>query len=116
MDWLGDGALADTASWGLIVGLVLPWLTAVVQQPTWSNSQRKAAAIAVAAVAAVGTCLANGTLDEGQTVLATFAVLLSTGQALYRGIWKGNVATAIELATSPKPKSALDGLGDDVPL
>jgi hypothetical protein len=102
MDWWGSGGLSDTTTWGLVVGVVLPWLTAVVQQPRWTVTQRKVVAIVIAVIGGLLTALANGTLDEGRTVLSTFAALLVASQATYRGLWKGTVATAIEYATSPK--------------
>lgn len=119
MDWWGSGGLSDTTTWGVIVGVVLPWLTAVVQQPHWTNVQRKVAAIVVAVVGGLLTALANGTLDEGKTVLSTIAALLVASQATYKGLWKGTVATAIEHATSrqatTRQTAAVSGVEPDDP-
>jgi NhaP-type Na+/H+ or K+/H+ antiporter len=104
MTWLGQGALADSTTWGLILGTVLPPLTAVVQQPRWTDNQRKIVAVLVAVLAGVLTCLANGALHDGQTVLATVAAVLVASQAAYRGLWKDSLAAAIERVTSPRPR------------
>lgn len=92
--------LNDTASWGLLVGVVLPLLTAVVQQPRWSPTVRRAVAVAAAVVGGVLTCLADGTLADGGTVLETVAVVLVASQALYATLWQ-RAAAAVETATSP---------------
>jgi hypothetical protein len=115
MDWLGQGALADTATWGLVLGVFLPWVTALVQQPRWSTDTRKLVSIIAAIVGGVLVCLTNGSLDEGQTLLATFATVLVASQTTYRNLWSAvpetrsaarrqplAIATKIELATSKK--------------
>lgn len=100
MDWLGSGGLTDSTTWGLILGVVLPLLTAVVQQPRWTNGQRKVVAALIAILAGVLTALANGALDEGQTVLSTIAAILVSSQTTYQHLWKNGPATSIEYATS----------------
>lgn len=112
MNWT-TGGLADTTTWGLIVGVVLPWLTALVQQPTWSTGTRRAVAVAAAVVGGVLTALANGTIGEGKTVLATVAAVLVAAQATYESLWRGGVATSIEYATSRSARSSHTG-GDVV--
>jgi hypothetical protein len=114
MDWTGQGALGDTVSWGLILGVFLPWVTALVQRPSFSEDVRKVVAILAAVVAGVLTCLANGSLDEGQTLLSTVAIILVSSSTAYRNLWKAQpetpagarrdslaIATKIEYATSP---------------
>lgn len=115
MDWLGQAGLTDTVSWGLVLGVFLPWATALVQQPGWSADTRKIVAVASAIAAGVLTCLANGSLDQGQTVLATVAIILTASQTAYRGLWKARpdtpegvandslaLASKIERATSAR--------------
>lgn len=95
------GPLGDTESWGLLVGVFLPLLVAVVQQPHWTPSVRWAVGWGCAIVAGALTCLANGTLGDGATVLRTCAVVLVAAQAAHAG-WKSSGAVpAIEEATSP---------------
>lgn len=95
----------DTVSWGLILGVVTPWLTAIVQQPRWSNGLRAVVGAVISVLVGIGTCLANGDIHSGQTVLATIAVVLVAAQATYSQLWKPTgVAGAIESATSPSPK------------
>lgn len=96
-------ALFDTASWGLILGVLLPLLTSVVQQPTWSAPLRAVVGLVAAVIGGFVTCLANGTVGDGQTLLSTIAVVLVAAQATYRGFYKPTgVAPGIEAATSPR--------------
>jgi hypothetical protein len=95
----------DTVSWGLIAGVVTPWLTSIVQQPRWSNRTRAWVGAGISVVIGILTCLVNGDLhaQEGQTVLATVAAVLVASQAAYSQLWKPTgVSPAIESATSPK--------------
>jgi len=92
--------LSDTASWGLIVGVLLPLLTALVQQPSWSRPARVAVAVLASGIAGVLTCLAAGTFDLGN-VLGTVAAVLVAAQASYESLWQpSGVAPAIEVATA----------------
>lgn len=97
----------DTVSWGLILGVVTPLLTAIVQQPKWKwgRGLRAVVGAVISVLVGIGTCLANGDIHSGQTVLATIAVVLVAAQATYSQLWKPTgVAGAIESATSPSPK------------
>lgn len=99
-----ESVLTDTVSWGLILGVVLPLLTSLVQQPTWSKPVRAFIGLLAAVVGGLLTCLANGTMGNGQTVLATIAVVLVAAQATYKGFYQPTgIAPAVESATSPKP-------------
>lgn len=97
--------LSDTAGWGLLVGLVTPYATAVVQQPGWSGRTKRIVAVAVAVAVGVATCLANGTLLDGSTVLGTIAAVLISSQAVYARLARPSAA-AVErnvLALKQKP-------------
>lgn len=102
---LTDPNLLDTVSWGLVLGVVMPILTAIVQQPRWSDRTRTIVGWAMSIVAAIITCLANGSFhfDQGQTVLATIAVVLVAAQATYVGWKKTGLTGKIEAVTSPDP-------------
>lgn len=108
--------LSETASWGLIAGVLLPLLTSVVQQPKWTNRTRVFVGWGLALVAGVLTCLANGTLDNfdtsPETVLGTIALVMVASQATYAGWKKSGVAPAIENATSKTPPAAPDLSGE----
>lgn len=92
----------STALWGLIVGVLTPPVVAIVQQPSWSTRTRSYVGVAVAVVFAVLTCLVDGSIGQGQTVLATIAAVLVASQTTYRELWrKIGVTGAIEHATSP---------------
>jgi hypothetical protein len=95
MDWPND-----TESWGLLFGVVAPLAIAVVQQPTWSPAARWVVGWLCAVMVGILTCLAKGTIDEGDTVLRTVAVVLVASQATYAG-WRHGPAALIERVTSP---------------
>lgn len=101
-------ALADTASWGLLAGVLTPLLVSVVQQPKWTKRTRTIVAAAVAIVIGLLTCLTNGLLADvpqtPQTLLSTVALVLVASQGAY-GLFKtSGVAAKIENATSGSPK------------
>lgn len=99
---LSDPVVLDTVSWGLILGVLTPLATSVVQQPVWGAKTRALVGAAVSVVVGVVTCLANGDIGSGQTVLSTIAVVLVAAQATYKGFWKPTgIAVATEQATSP---------------
>jgi uncharacterized membrane-anchored protein len=98
--------LSDSASWGLILGVVLSLLTAVVQQPNWSPGVRRLVAVAAAVAGGVLTALASGQVGSGQTIIQTVAAVLVAAQASYDLIWKPTgAARAIESATS-RPRAS----------
>lgn len=98
--------LSDSASWGLILGVVLPLLTAVVQQPNWSQGVRRLVAVVAAMAGGVLTALANGQVGSGQTVIQTVTAVLVAAQASYDLIWKPTgAARAIESATT-RPRTS----------
>lgn len=98
-NWLHEW-LHDTESWGLALGFVAPLAIAVIQQPRWTARQRWAVGWLCAIIIGVLTCLANGTLDQGDTVLRTLIIVIVASQAAYAG-WKRGPAPVIERATSP---------------
>lgn len=98
---LTDPNLLDSVSWGLVLGVVMPILTSIVQQPKWSSRTRTIVAWVLSAVGGVVTCLANGSFHEGQTLVATIAVVLVASQATYIGWKKTGLTGSIESATSP---------------
>lgn len=92
---------ADSASWGLILGILTPLLVSVVQQPTWSPRTRAMVAAVAAVVVGFLTVLANGGLDSGQTLLGVIALVLVASNTAYKTLWKPTgVAPAIEIKTS----------------
>lgn len=100
---------ADTASWALILGVLTPLLTAVVQQPRWSPRLRAIASAVVSVVVGVLTVLANGVDlsawngDKAQITLGVVALVLVASNTAYKTLWKPTgVAPAIERATSKR--------------
>lgn len=99
MSWYREIA-ADTVSWGLIAGVLVPWLTAVVQRP-WCTKARELVAVAHSVVVGMLTCLANGDLVKAPTVLATVAAVLVASQVSYDKLWRHVGVRAVERATTP---------------
>jgi hypothetical protein len=94
--------LTDTTGWSVIVGIVMPWLIAVAQQPQWSAPVRKAVAIACSVVGGLLTCLATGAFAAGPvTVIGACGIVLIASQAIYKTIAKPAVGKMrTELATA----------------
>lgn len=80
--------LTDTASWGLMLGVVMPLLQALVQRPDWSPARRRVIAVGAAAVGGVLLTLAGGEIGNGATVLQTVAAVLVASQTAYSLLWK----------------------------
>lgn len=96
--------MEDAASWGLIIGVVTPYLVALVNQPSWSDTARRVTAVLVAVAVGLGNAYFNGDIDfEVETVLASIAAVLVASQTVYRNVLKPlpSGVTALEHATSP---------------
>lgn len=104
---LGHITLGDTASWGALLGVFTPLLTSIVQRPTWSGPKRTVVGVVVAVLIGVLTCLADGTLDQATTVLATVTVVVVASATTYKTLWKpSGVVGKLEAATTPGPRHA----------
>jgi hypothetical protein len=90
----------DTASWGALIGALLPFLIAIVQQPRWSSGFRQIIAVVVSVIAGVGTVLVSGNFDV-QNWLVTLVAVIGAAQAAYALVWRPtNVAPTIEAKTA----------------
>lgn len=97
-----DLLTADTTGAAVILGVIAPWIIAVVNRPHWSGTVRSAVAIVVSAVLGGLICMGAGTFDEGWTVLTATATVLATSQAVYGRLFAGS-QRLVECLTSPKP-------------
>jgi hypothetical protein len=92
----------DTVSWGLLLGVLTPIATSIVQQPRWSSSVRAVIGAIVSVIVGVVTVLASGDISDTSTLLQTVAVTLVAAWSSYRGFWKPTgVAPVLETKTSP---------------
>lgn len=99
--------LGDTVSWGALAGVLTPLLTSIVQRPTWSKQKRTVIGVLVSIVVGLLTCLADGTLDNAATLLATVTVVIVASAAAYKSLWQpSGVAPSLEHATTPKYRHA----------
>lgn len=98
-----DILLQNPAALGLIVGVFLPLVTSIVQNPRRSRPMRVAVAVAMAIAAAIPAVIASGQFDPANW-LATIAAVLVAAQASFESLWKpSGVTDMIESATSKNP-------------
>ncbi len=93
----------DPTSAGLLVGVLAPLLTAVVQQPRWSSSKRRIVAVVIAGLLGALTAYGQGAWAGSEVDLfGTVMVVLVASQATYGTLWR-KVVPAIEAATTRQP-------------
>lgn len=97
------GGFGELEAWSLLLGIGLPPLIAVIQQPKWSDKARAVWTVGTCLVAgAVTTWLQHGHLYLDQHLFSSMATIVVAAQATYRNFWKPTgAAPAIESATSP---------------
>lgn len=97
---------SDLAMWTLIVGFLVPIVTAVVIRAGWSSGLRSFANFVIAAIASLGTVYFKGDLDTSNrsTIISSFLLVFVTSIAAYHGFWGQNgVAPSVEAATGGRP-------------
>ncbi|MGW4891049.1 hypothetical protein ACWEQL_02100 [Kitasatospora sp. NPDC004240] len=97
--------LNDTEAWGLLLGAVTPWATALIQQPQWTKPVRAVVGAVASAVVGVVTVLARGDIAHAQTALTTVALAIVASKTFYDGLWQHAGAGALERATAPDRRS-----------
>ena len=103
-----DLLTGDTTGAAVVIGVIAPWIIAVINRPAWSPTTRSAVAVVVSVLLGLGVCAAAGTFDAGLVdVLGTCATVLATSQAVYGRLFAGS-QRQVEQLTSP-------GDGDDEP-
>lgn len=109
-----DGQSQDVVAWSIIVGIVLPYVLALFNQPTMSGTWKRVIAVAGSILTGAGTAWVNGAFDNlaanRMSILAAIATVFVACQATYAQFAKP-VAKTIEVATSPAP----DPGGGEVP-
>lgn len=92
--------MTDLEMWSLVVGVLLPPLVAMVNQPGWSAAAKGVVAVLASVVAAAVTVWLRGDLSGG-TWLHSMLVVAVAAIASYQAWWKPTgIAPAIERATS----------------
>lgn len=94
------GWWGDVHSWAILLGVLAPLLTGLVNQPTWPKWARQIVALVVAVVLGGLDALANGDLTHAVTVLQVVAIVAAASWTSYKTV-TGHIAGAIERATSP---------------
>lgn len=91
---------SNAQAWALILGVLSPLLTAVVQQPGWSKRLRVVVAVVVALAVGFLNVVANGQLQVDRA-LTSIALTLVASQAAYQALWKqAGVTQKVEAKTS----------------
>lgn len=94
--------LSNTALWGLLLGLVTPLATAVVQRPGWSARTRTLVGHGVSLLVGALTVLASGEIENGTVTAATLFAVLAASKIAYTQVWQRTPVTdTIEYATTP---------------
>jgi hypothetical protein len=108
VDLLTDGPIGAA----VILGVLAPWIIAVVNRPAWSSTVRSTVAVVVSVALGLALAAAAGTFDAGLVdVLGTCATVLATSQAVYGRLFAGS-QRAVELATSGRGGAHHDVDGD----
>ncbi len=97
--------LNDTEAWGLLLGAVTPWATALVQQPHWAKPVRAVVGAVASGIVGIVTVLARGDIAHAQTALTTVALAVVASKTFYDGLWQHAGAGALERATAPDRRS-----------
>ena len=91
----------DTSSWSLLLGVLLPYLVAVVNRPWWSTRVKRAVAVAASVVGGLAVCLATGAFSsgDGSTILGACLLVLIASQTVYAHLIRSS-AKKVEEATA----------------
>lgn len=95
--------LEQTVALILAVGTLLPLVTSIIQQQTWSNRTRTIVGVGMSVLAGLVTYVAsNGLVINNATgILTTVVGVVIAAIAAYNGIWKpSGVAKSIEVRTT----------------
>ncbi len=112
-----EQTMTNAAAWGLILGVVTPYLTALVNQPQWSDQLRRGIALAVSVLVGLVNALVNSQVEFGaESALASVAAVVIASQTAYTGFLKklpSGVKT-IERLTSSVTSSVTSTVTDTV--
>jgi hypothetical protein len=104
-----NGTMTTAASWGLILGVVTPYLVAVINQARWNDKTRRAVALVISVLVGLGNALFNGEVDFSATsAMASIAAVVIAAQTSYAHLLKplpSGVQT-LEQITTIGPSSA----------
>ena len=85
----------------IVVGSLLPNLTAVIVQARWRAEVRGLVTFGVCVVAGLLIAVLQGQIGNGRDVATSVTAVLITSQVLYQTLWKpSGIAPAIERATA----------------
>lgn len=95
----------DTAAqWTALVGILIPFVVAFINNQTMSSQTRQLVMIAVAVVVGVGGVIASGNFDLKNWML-TLTTTIGACQAAYTLVWKPTgVANVVEMKTTRAAK------------
>lgn len=93
---------ANTTLVALLVGLIVPPLTSVIQQPSWSRRVRTIVAVIASLVIGFITAVATGAINDPSQLVPTLIAVLLAAEAAYQKFWAPTgISASVESATSP---------------
>lgn len=98
-----DLLAADTTGAALLIGVVSPWVIAVVNRPQWSSTVRGVVAIVVSVALGLAVAWQSGAFVDGWQVIATCATVLATSQACYRRLFPESQSWLEALTSRRRP-------------
>lgn len=98
-----DLLAADTTGAALLIGVLSPWIIAIVNRPGWSSQVRGTVAILVSVALGLGVCWQSGTFTDGWQLVATCGTVLATSQACYRRLFPGSQSWLEALTSGRRP-------------
>lgn len=92
----------NLTQWTMLVGILTPVITSVIQQPRWRRSTRALMAVLVSILMGVGTVYFTdpSALDSGMTVTVVLGILTAS-TASYKTLWEPLGIRKLENITSP---------------
>lgn len=98
-----DPTLTSLALYLLTSSIVAPFVTMLINRPTWSRGVRQGVAAVISIVAAVAVLMLTGGVDSLLQGATSVLMILGVSTVAYEAIWKPTgVAESVETATSPK--------------
>ena len=106
-----------TVEWATLLGILLPLLVSVINQPWLSVSAKHAVAVALAIVVGSATVFFTGAPLSWATIGTAVSAVYAASQFAYSVLWRPTgVSPAIESATSAKVIDGTSTVLSDEPL
>lgn len=96
--------MTNLEMWATILGVVMPPLIAIVQQPKWAGWLRATATVIICIIVGFVNVWINGNLHKGDDLVHSMLLVFVATIAAYKGFWKpSGISDSIRTKTSPNP-------------